>query len=521
MSGGARTDRGFHDRAATEPDRRDDDDASSDRVRGRGTHAAGCRTTRRGAATDRAVDVDGVADPTARQLTIVELVRPRAPRVVRRGREEYSKMESLLLCRRAEARIGNARHCVVAPGEEDMLATWVRRGDRAGTLARVLARVLAPGAGGGTGPPRASPRWAAPAARRFPTSPAVVVVVVRGFAAPSRSRDARRADARSDRLDTDINEAPDTRALMRVVLNEWDSLQPKHVADALRRLSRVAPWDRDAKSSRDFGDADFAPIVRRVEEIASARLDEPARPGRTTSRAGHREPPEIFAEEAFAVVAANALVNLGKRRAAFDPTRVGSPGWRAWRAVLALPAAPGKAPYTPRNVMRLWYAMATAHDAAGDDAGREAAVPDATWNALDAAARENARDGRHFNAQGVGIGVWSHAKTGKPIAPATLRAFEVAVARGAFDHVATVGQNVSNSLWGLAKLGHVISRVAVEQGFPSPWSKFEVAVRRLAPGMRPQEIANTMYAYALMGTPPSAPSCSAWPTSRSSAYPPI
>ena len=147
MSGGARTDRGFHDRAATEPDRRDDDDASSDRVRGRGTHAAGCRATRRGAATDRAVDVDGVADPTARQLAIVELVRPRAPRVVRRGREEYSKMESLLLCRRAEARIGNARHCVGAPGEEDMLATWVRRGDRAGTLARVLARVLAPGAG--------------------------------------------------------------------------------------------------------------------------------------------------------------------------------------------------------------------------------------------------------------------------------------------------------------------------------------------------------------------------------------
>ena len=386
-----------------------------------------------------------------------------------------------------------------------MLATWVRRGDRAGTLARVLARVLAPGAGGCTGPPRASPRWAAPAARRFPTSPAVVVVVVRGFAAPSRSRDARRADARSDRLDADINEAPDTRALMRVILNEWDSLQPKHVADALRRLSRVAPWDRDAKSSGDFGDADFAPIVRRVEEIASARLDEPARPGRTTSRAGHREPPEIFAEEAFAVVAANALVNLGKRRAAFDPTRVGSPGNLAWRAVLALPAAPNKAPYKPRNVMWLWYAMATAHDAAGNDAGREAAVPDLTWNALDAMSNKNARDGKHFNAQGVGIGVWSHAKTGKPIAPSTLRAFEVAVARGAFDHVATVGQNVSNSLWGLAKLGHVISRVAVEQGFPSPWSKFEVAVRRLAPGMRPQEIANTMYAYALMGTPPSAP----------------
>jgi very-short-patch-repair endonuclease len=310
---------------------------------------------------------------------------------------------------------------------------------------------------------------------------------------------------RMDRLDADINEAPDTRALMRVVLNEWDSLRPKHVADALRRLSRVAPWDRDAKSSGDFGDADFAPIVRRVEEIASARLAEPA-PGRTTSRAArHREQHHIFDEEAFAVVAANALVNLGKRRAAFDPTRVGSPGNLAWRAVLALPAAPNKAPYKPRNVMRLWYAMATAHDAAGNDAGREAAVPDLTWNALDAMSNKNARDGKHFNAQGVGIGVWSHAKTGKPIAPSTLRAFEVAVARGAFDHVAAVGQNVSNSLWGLAKLGHVVSRVAVEDGFPSPWSKFEVAVRRLAPGMRPQEIANTMYAYALMGTPPSAP----------------
>ena len=158
-----------------------------------------------------------------------------------------------------------------------MLATWVRRGDRARTLARVLARVLAPGAGGGTGPPRASPRWVAPAARRFPPSPAVVVVA-RGFAAPS-SRDAR-----SDRLDADINEAPDVRALMRVILNEWDSLRPKHLADALRRLSRVAPWDRDAKSSGGFGDADFAPIVRRVEEIASARLDEA--PGRTPSRAG-------------------------------------------------------------------------------------------------------------------------------------------------------------------------------------------------------------------------------------------
>lgn len=379
-----------------------------------------------------------------------------------------------------------------------MLATWVRRGDRARTLARVLARVLAPGAGGGTGPPRASPRWVAPAARRFPPSPAVVVVA-RGFAAPS-SRDAR-----SDRLDADINEAPDVRALMRVILNEWDSLRPKHLADALRRLSRVAPWDRDAKSSGGFGDADFAPIVRRVEEIASARLDEA--PGRTPSRAGHREQPDIFAEEAFAVVAANALVNLGKRRAAFDPTRVGSPGWRAWRAVLALPAAPGVAPYKPRNVMRLWYAMATAHDAAGNDAGREAAVPDAAWTSLDAMTKKNAKAGRHFNAQGVGIGVWSHAKTGKPIAPSTLRAFEVAVARGAFDHVATVGQNVSNSLWGLAKLGHAVSRGILEHGaagFPSPRSKFEDAVRRLAPGMRPQEIANTMYAYALMGTPPSA-----------------
>ena len=336
-----------------------------------------------------------------------------------------------------------------------MLATWVRRGDRARTLARVLARVLAPGAGGGTGPPRASPRWVAPAARRFPPSPAVVVVA-RGFAAPS-SRDAR-----SDRLDADINEAPDVRALMRVILNEWDSLRPKHLADALRRLSRVAPWDRDAKSSGGFGDADFAPIVRRVEEIASARLDEA--PGGTPSRAGHRERPDIFAEEAFAVVAANALVNLGKRRAAFDPTRVGSPGWRAWRAVLALPAAPGRAPYKPRNVMRLWYAMATAHDAAGNDAGREAAVPDAAWTSLDAMAKKNAKAGRHFNAQGVGIGVWSHAKTGKPIAPSTLRAFEVAVARGAFDHVATVGQNVSNSLWGLAKLGHAVSRGILEHG---------------------------------------------------------
>ena len=292
---------------------------------------------------------------------------------------------------------------------------------------------------------------------------------------------------------------------MRVILNEWDSLRPKHLADALRRLSRVAPWDRDAKSSGGFGDADFAPIVRRVEEIASARLDEA--PGRTPSRAGHREQPDIFAEEAFAVVAANALVNLGKRRAAFDPTRVGSPGWRAWRAVLALPAAPGRAPYKPRNVMRLWYAMATAHDAAGNDAGREAAVPDAAWTSLDAMTKKNAKAGRHFNAQGVGIGVWSHAKTGKPIAPSTLRAFEVAVARGAFDHVATVGQNVSNSLWGLAKLGHAVSRGILEHGaagFPSPRSKFEDAVRRLAPGMRPQEIANTMYAYALMGTPPSA-----------------
>jgi len=393
-----------------------------------------------------------------------------------------------------------------------MLATWVRRGDRARTLARVLARHLAPGVGGGTGPPRASPRWAAPAARRFPPSPAVV----RGFASPS-SRDGRRADARSDRLDADINEAPDTRALMRVILNEWDSLRPKHVADALRRLSRVAPRDRDAKSSGDFGDADFAPIVRRVEEIAEKMRSDEAPGRRTPSRAGHRDP-DVFAEEAFAVVAANALVNLGKRRAAFDPTRVGTPGWRAWRAVLALPAAragTNQNPYAPRNVMRLWYAMATAFDAAGNDAkGREAAAPFAAWSALDEMARINAEERRHFNAQGVGIGVWSHAKTGKDIAPSTSRAFEVAVARGAFDHAATVGQNVSNSLWGLAKLGRVISRVAVEDGFPSPWSKFEVAVRRLAPGMRPQEIANTMYAYALMGTPPSEPT---WKTLEAEA----
>ena len=162
-----------------------------------------------------------------------------------------------------------------------MLATWVRRGDRARTLARVLARHLAPGVGGGTGPPRASPRWAA---RRFPPSP-TVVVVVRGFASPS-SRDGRRADARSDRLDADINEAPDTRALMRVILNEWDSLRPKHVADALRRLSRVAPRDRDAKSSGDFGDADFAPIVRRVEEIAEKMRSD----GKPREGGRHREP---------------------------------------------------------------------------------------------------------------------------------------------------------------------------------------------------------------------------------------
>ena len=218
-----------------------------------------------------------------------------------------------------------------------MLATWVRRGDRARTLARVLARHLAPGVGGGTGPPRASPRWAAPAARRFPPSGAV-----RGFASPS-SRDGRRADARSDRLDADINEAPDTRALMRVILNEWDSLRPKHVADALRRLSRVAPRDRDANSSGDFGDADFAPIVRRVEEIAEKMRSDEAPGRRTPSRAGHRDP-DVFAEEAFAVVAANALVNLGKRRAAFDPTRVGSPGNLAWRAVLALPPQKARAP---------------------------------------------------------------------------------------------------------------------------------------------------------------------------------
>ena len=196
MSGGARTDRGFHDRAATEPDRRDDDDASSDRVRGRGTRAAGCRATRRGAATDRAVDVDGVADPTARKLAIVELVRPRAPRVVRRGREEYSKMESLCCVDEPRPASENARH---ASGRRERRTCW-RRGC-------VEATAPGPREGPGEGPRarsggrhRSTARVAAMGRR-----PRRAVSVARrrrrrrsGFAAPS-SRDARHADAQARR----------------------------------------------------------------------------------------------------------------------------------------------------------------------------------------------------------------------------------------------------------------------------------------------------------------------------------
>jgi hypothetical protein len=52
----------------------------------------------------------------------------------------------------------------------------------------------------------------------------------------------------------------------------------------------------------------------------------------------------------------------------------------------------------------------------------------------------------------------------------------------------------------------------VTAGFPSPWAKFEEAVVRLLPTMKPQEVANTMYAYALMGVAPSDKTWSALET---------
>ena len=62
------------------------------------------------------------------------------------------------------------------------------------------------------------------------------------------------------------------------------------------------------------------------------------------------------------------------------------------------------------------------------------------------------------------------------------------------------------------RLGAAPSRDVVTAGFPSPWAKFEEAVIRLLPTMKPQEVANTMYAYALMGVAPSDKTWSALET---------
>ena len=185
----------------------------------------------------------------------------------------------------------------------------------------------------------------------------------------------------------------------------------------------------------------------------------------------------------------------------FDPTHDPT-AKRAWNALLALCTVHGTRAYKPENIGRLKYAMTMAVDLAGakaDQTTREVAAPQATWRALDAMAGTNAAAGAHFNARGVGLGVWAHARTRTPIEPESMRAYEIAVARGALDHRGTVGQNVSNALWGYAKLGAAPSRDVVTQGFPSPWAKFEEAVVRLLPTMKPQEVANTMYAYALWG----------------------
>jgi hypothetical protein len=382
-----------------------------------------------------------------------------------------------------------------------MLSTWVRRSDGARTFARVLARVLAP-ARASSGPWRAVPPPAPAAAAAVARRPSIA----RGFAA--RSADSRRhGETPSQRLHNDINDASSESAVMRLVNGSWDSLEPKHLSAALSRLSFAANQHGNRGSgAREFGDADFAPIVRRIAELAE-----------NVSRSGSNRPgtPSYLpGAEGFATTSALALVKLGKRRAMFDPTHDPT-AKRAWNALLALCTVHGTRAYKSENIGRLKYAMTMAVDLAGakaDQTTREVAAPQATWRALDAMAGTNAAAGAHFNARGVGLGVWAHARTRTPIEPESMRAYEIAVARGALDHRGTVGQNVSNALWGYAKLGAAPSRDVVTPGFPSPWAKFEEAVVRLLPTMKPQEVANTMYAYALMGVAPSDKTWSALET---------
>ena len=298
----------------------------------------------------------------------------RAPRVVRRGREEYSKMGAFC--------------CVDEPRPASFIETRRGAGERRTCWRRGCVEATAPGPSRGSwrGSSRQE-RGAAPvhrARRRDGRRPRRAVSPRRppssssSFGDSPHRRGAETRRARSDRLDTDINEAPDVRALMRVVLNEWDSLQPKHVADA----PGVSRASRPGTATRNRAETSATPTLR-PSSVASRRS--PRRGWTSPPREGRHREPDIASRRDLRRGGVRRrrrerAREPGKPRVALDPTRVGSPGWRAWRAVLALPAAPNKAPYTPRNVMRLWYAMATAHDAAGDDV-REAAVPDATWNA--------------------------------------------------------------------------------------------------------------------------------------------